>query len=80
MAALSFAAMYLLMYAMVNSSANVYANLNQAYMAGMIPHHAGAILMCAEAAPTDPAIRALCRNIDESQRAEITEMKRLLAR
>ena len=36
MAALSFVAMYLLMYAMVNSVENVYMNVNQVYMAGMM--------------------------------------------
>ena len=36
MAALSFASMYVLMYAMVNSLANVYNNLNQVYMAGLM--------------------------------------------
>lgn len=34
MAALHFAAMYLLMYSMVNSGADVYPNLNQFFMAG----------------------------------------------
>lgn len=33
---LSFASMYALMYAMVNRFDNVYANLNQAYMAGLM--------------------------------------------
>ncbi len=36
MGALSFVAMYILMYAMVNSLDNVYANLNQFYMAGLM--------------------------------------------
>lgn len=36
MAGLSFIAMYGLMYAMVNSWGNVYSNLNQAYMAGLM--------------------------------------------
>lgn len=36
MAALSFIAMYALMYAMVNSFANVYNNFNQFYMAGLM--------------------------------------------
>jgi len=36
MAVLSFAAMYALMYAMVDSWSNVYGNLNQAYMAGLM--------------------------------------------
>ena len=36
MAALSFASMYVLMYAMVDSFGNVYANFNQVYMAGLM--------------------------------------------
>src|SRR5512147_2206435 len=36
MAVLSFISMYILMYAMVNSSSNVYNNFNQFYMAGLM--------------------------------------------
>jgi len=36
MTVLSFASMYVLMYAMVNSLANVYSNVNQVYMAGLM--------------------------------------------
>lgn len=36
MAALSFISMYILMYIMVDSFANVYSNLNQLYMAGVM--------------------------------------------
>ncbi|TMJ80521.1 MAG: DUF305 domain-containing protein [Alphaproteobacteria bacterium] len=36
MTALSFMSMYILMYAMVNRFANVYSNLNQFYMAGLM--------------------------------------------
>jgi hypothetical protein len=36
MAILSFISMYLLMYAMVDSFGNVYSNLNQFYMAGLM--------------------------------------------
>ncbi len=36
MVALSFVAMYILMYAMANSFSDVYANINQAYMAGLM--------------------------------------------
>jgi uncharacterized protein (DUF305 family) len=36
MAGLSFIAMYLLMYAMVDSASNVHHNLNQVYMAGLM--------------------------------------------
>lgn len=131
MAVLSFISMYVLMYAMVNSFANVYLNLNQFYMAGlmaapmllielapmsamygdkrknalimavsfialgvcwifirqqtaitdrqflrsMIPHHAGAILMCEEAPIRDPEIKQLCGSIVSSQQSEIDRMK-----
>lgn len=136
MTGLSFVAMYLLMYAMVSSFDNVFMNLNQAYMAGlmaapmaliellvmrgmyrnrrlnlvigsaalagtaicfllirqqaaigndqflrsMIPHHAGAILMCEEAPISAAAIQSLCESIIESQQREIDQMKALLGR
>jgi hypothetical protein len=135
MAVLSFMSMYVLMYAMVNMFGNVYSNLNQFYMAGlmaapmviieltlmgamysdgrknivimavslallvlfwvfirqqtvitdkqflrsMIPHHAGAILMCEEAAIRDPEIKQLCGAIVSSQQSEIDQMKAKLA-
>ncbi len=131
MTLLSFASMYILMYAMVNAFGNVYNSLNQVYMAGlmvapmiiielllmgsmysnkkrnlillivgviamagfwllirqqsgitdtqfvrsMIPHHAGAILMCKENKLKDPDLQQLCRNIIASQQAEIDLMK-----
>jgi uncharacterized protein (DUF305 family) len=134
MAALSFVAMFILMYAMVDSFGNVYPNVNQFYMAAlmtapmlvlelvlmgsmyenktlnaviivaslaalalfwgltrnqtavgdrqflksMIPHHAGAILMCNEATLTEPGTKDLCKRILASQEAEIREMKELL--
>jgi len=136
MGVLSFVSMYVLMYAMVDSFANVYASINQVYMAGlmtapmiiielvvmgamyankrlnmiiiagsavalvlffmlirqqalvydsqfvrsMIPHHAGAILMCREAPIQDAEIKALCSAIIESQQKEIDQMKAILAR
>jgi hypothetical protein len=136
MLALSSVIMFGFMYAMVDRLANVYPNLNQAYMAGlmvapmavlelllmgavypdknlnrviagaslvvllgcwigirqqtaisdksflrsMIPHHAGAILMCNQAPITDPQIRKLCAGIVKSQQAEIEEMKGILNR
>jgi uncharacterized protein (DUF305 family) len=135
MAILSFACMYILMYAMVNSGSNVLPNANQFYMAGlmtmpmliielllmrsmykmknwniaigttcllgligfyaairqqaaindkqflksMIPHHAGAILMCNEADIKDPEVRKLCQEIVASQKREIEQMKSKLA-
>ena len=136
MMALSFALMFAFMYAMVDRLANVYPNLNQAYMAGlmvapmaaleltlmgamygnkrlnvlivsasilllllcwfgirdqlavgdksflrsMIPHHAGAILMCNHASISDPEIRKLCGEIVKSQQQEIGQMKDILRR
>ncbi|KAF1691353.1 DUF305 domain-containing protein [Pseudoxanthomonas jiangsuensis] len=135
MMALSFLAMYALMYAMVDQWANVYHNVNQFYMAGlmaapmllielwlmssmypdrrrnlilagvtvafmlfcwwgirtqaavtdrqfirsMIPHHAGAILMCEENRLKDPELVKLCQDIITSQTQEIAKMKQLLA-
>jgi hypothetical protein len=131
MAVLSFISMYIFMYAMVNTIDDVYNNLNQFYMAGlmtapmvlielfvmrsmyqdkrlnaliiagsifaalgfflliryqtaiaeeqflrsMIPHHAGAILMCEHASIQDAEIQGLCQNIISSQQAEIDQMK-----
>ena len=132
---LSFAAMYALMYAMVDRFDNVLGSVNQFYMAGlmaapmaiielalmramyprkrlnaaimavsivllavfwigirqqaavndtqflrsMIPHHAGAILMCGRNHLADPQLRQLCKDIMVSQQAEITLMKSKLA-
>jgi hypothetical protein len=131
MAALSFVAMFILMYAMVDQFSNVFVNLNQAYMAGlmaspmviielvvmramypnrrlnaiilgasvfllvlfwilirqqtaignsqflrsMIPHHAGAILMCEQLQADDAEIKQLCGAIIKSQNQEIAQMK-----
>ena len=131
MIGLHFIAMYVFMYAMVNSFANVFNNFNQVYMAAlmtssmvlielplmwsmykskklniailavgflllvgswfaireqaaindrqflrsMIPHHAGAILMCQEASLRDQEITDLCRGIVAGQQAEIDQMK-----
>jgi uncharacterized protein (DUF305 family) len=136
MAVLSFAAMYVLMYAMVDRVNNVYSNLNQFYMAGlmampmvvielvvmrsmyssrrlnlailavciaaavafwfgireqggiterqflksMIPHHAGAILMCERSPIADAEIKSLCQTIIAGQQSEIDQMKAILAR
>jgi small-conductance mechanosensitive channel len=50
------------------------------FLRSMIPHHAGAILMCEEAPLKDTEVRKLCASIIASQRAEIAQMKALLAR
>ncbi len=131
MTLLSFIAMYALMYAMVDGPGNVFHNINQVYMAGlmvspmllielwlmramypsfranalllagalvlgilcwcgirgqwgvsdrqflrsMIPHHAGALLMCRQADLRAPELRRLCGEIIRGQEAEIALMK-----
>lgn len=44
----------------------------------MIPHHAGAILMCREAALADAEIKELCAKIIAAQEVEIRQMKEKL--
>jgi uncharacterized protein (DUF305 family) len=50
------------------------------FLRSMIPHHAGAVLMCEEAALEDAQIKRLCDTIIASQQAEIAEMKTMLER
>ena len=45
------------------------------FLKSMIPHHAGAILMCEQAPITDPEIKQLCEEIISSQQREINQMK-----
>lgn len=45
------------------------------FLRSMIPHHAGAILMCEQASIQDPEIKNLCKNIIAGQQAEIDQMK-----
>ena len=45
------------------------------FLRSMIPHHAGAILMCEQASIEDRKIQELCRNIVAGQQAEIDQMK-----
>jgi small-conductance mechanosensitive channel len=136
MTVLMFVAMFALMYAMVDKLDNVFPNLNQLYMAGlmtapmvlielalmwsmyksraanaaivaisviafavfwfgirqqvaiadeqflksMIPHHAGAILMCGQAPVQDEEVKSLCQNIINSQQSEIEQMEAILGR
>ena len=44
------------------------------FLKSMIPHHAGAILMCEQAKIQDPGIKELCRNIVVGQQKEIEDM------
>lgn len=45
------------------------------FLRSMIPHHAGAILMCEQASIDDPEVQALCDNIISGQQSEIDQMK-----
>jgi hypothetical protein len=45
------------------------------FLKSMIPHHAGAILMCEGANIQDPEIKKLCEDIKSSQQREIDQMK-----
>ena len=59
---------------------NQTAIADRQFLKSMIPHHAGAILMCEKAAIRDPEIKELCGTIISSQQAEIDQMKDLLAK
>lgn len=50
------------------------------FLRSMIPHHAGALLMCERASIQDPEIQELCGTILASQQAEIDQMKAILER
>jgi uncharacterized protein (DUF305 family) len=50
------------------------------FIASMIPHHSGAILMCREADLTDQELRNLCQQITQGQRQEIEQMEAIAAR
>jgi uncharacterized protein (DUF305 family) len=45
------------------------------FLRSMIPHHAGAILMCEKASIEDREIKELCKTIMSGQQAEIDQMK-----
>lgn len=49
------------------------------FLKSMVPHHAGAILMCERLRADDPEIQRLCDEIKTSQKAEIKLMKSMLA-
>jgi uncharacterized protein (DUF305 family) len=48
---------------------------DQQFLRSMIPHHAGAVLMCEKNRLQDPELKALCANILASQQAEIELME-----
>lgn len=45
------------------------------FLRSMIPHHAGAILMCENASISDAEVKELCKNIISGQQSEINKMK-----
>lgn len=47
------------------------------FIASMIPHHSGAILMCREANLSDSELVTLCGEIAQAQREEIDQMERI---
>lgn len=53
---------------------------DEQFLRSMIPHHSSAIVMCEEAALTDPEILALCEQIVAAQEAEISQMQEILGR
>lgn len=50
------------------------------FIASMIPHHSGAVLMCREASLSDPELVSLCETIRRTQREEIRQMDRIAER
>lgn len=50
------------------------------FIRSMIPHHAGAILMCKEAPIEDAELKQLCQEIISGQQQEIDQMKAILDR
>jgi uncharacterized protein (DUF305 family) len=48
---------------------------DQQFLRSMIPHHAGAILMCQNAPLQDAEVKALCRSILQGQQSEIEQMR-----
>lgn len=53
---------------------------DEQFLKSMIPHHAGAILMCEKAKLSDPEIKDLCANIVSGQTQEIDQMRAILER
>jgi uncharacterized protein (DUF305 family) len=70
-------ALAVLFWVLIRTQAGV---ADRQFLRSMIPHHSGAILMCGKAELTDPELQTLCRQIIDSQKAEIELMKRMLER
>ncbi len=50
------------------------------FIASMVPHHSGAILMCRQAPLRDTELLALCQRISAGQRDEINQMQAIARR
>jgi uncharacterized protein (DUF305 family) len=46
------------------------------FLKSMIPHHAGALLMCEKASIEDAEVQRLCTTIIAGQQSEIDQMKK----
>lgn len=53
---------------------------DEQFLKSMIPHHAGAVLMCQKAPIQDSEIKSLCEAIVQGQQSEIAQMKAILER
>jgi len=68
------------------TAASLWASRNQTlvdnrqFIASMIPHHSGAILMCREATLADMELKKLCDYIMKAQREEIETMNSIRSR
>ncbi|MBP2159035.1 MULTISPECIES: DUF305 domain-containing protein [Asticcacaulis] len=77
---LSYAALALILVASFVFIRNQTFVGNEGFLASMVPHHSGAILMCRQAKITDPEITSLCENIKKSQQQEIDQMNTIRKR
>ena len=66
-----------LFFTLIRQQAAIF---DKGFLQSMIPHHAGAILMCQRATLSDPQIKQLCAQIVEGQQQEIDQMKAKLAK
>jgi uncharacterized protein (DUF305 family) len=73
MVVLSFVSMYVLI---IREQLTI---TDKQFLRSMIPHRAGAILMCEKAPTRDPEVKNLCAAIVSNQQSEIDQMKAKLA-
>lgn len=71
------AVLFLAAYAGTRSQALID---DRQFIASMIPHHSGAILMCRAASIRDQELPKLCSEIERAQRREIEQMEAIKAR